>query len=682
MTTSRSKSQAKGRARRSKAPFRKILIANRGEIACRIMRTAKRMGIGTVAVYSEADQGALHVSMADEAVLIGPAASAESYLVVERILDAIKTTGADAVHPGFGFLAENADFARALESAGITFIGPSPEAIAAMGDKIESKKLANKAGVSTIPGHLGEVADAKAASRIAKEIGFPVMIKASAGGGGKGMRIARSAGEVAEGFASAQSEARSSFGDDRILLEKYVEQPRHIEIQVLADSHGNAIYLNERECSIQRRHQKVIEEAPSPFVDAAMRRAMGEQAIALAQAVDYRSAGTVEFVAGADKSFYFLEMNTRLQVEHPVTEMITGLDLVEQMIRVAAGEKLTIGQKDVALDGWSMEARVYAEDPGRGFLPSIGRLSRYLPPTESNHVRVDSGVAEGGEISMYYDPMIAKLVTHGATRDQAIERLSHALDEFAIQGVSHNVPFLASVAANQRFREGRLTTDFIADEYGDGYDSAIVPAPARDALVAVGAFVHMRAAERASRLTGRTDDGRYRPGRAFMVALGEAETWVELAPADDGYDVAADGRTIAIRAPSWRPGDLVFRGLVDGREVAVQVVRSDREAWRLIHGGAAVDVLVRSARAAELAARMPKKEPPDLSKFLLSPMPGLVVSIAVGQGDQVKAGEELCVIDAMKMENVLRAERDGSVADLKVAPGDSLAVDQVIMTFA
>jgi len=682
MTTSRSKSPAKGRSRRSKAPFRKILIANRGEIACRIMRTAKRMGIGTVAVYSEADEAALHVAMADEAVLIGPAPSTESYLVVDRILDAIKTTGADAVHPGFGFLSENADFARTLESAGITFIGPSPDAIAAMGDKIESKKLANQAGVSTIPGHLGEVADAKAAARIAKEIGFPVMIKASAGGGGKGMRIARSAGEVADGFASAQSEARSSFGDDRILLEKYIEQPRHIEIQVLADSHGNAVYLNERECSIQRRHQKVIEEAPSPFVDADMRRTMGEQALALAKAVDYRSAGTVEFVAGADKSFYFLEMNTRLQVEHPVTEMITGLDLVEQMIRVAAGEKLAIGQDDVALNGWAMEARVYAEDPSRGFLPSIGRLNRFNTPTESDHVRVDSGVAEGGEISMYYDPMIAKLVTHGETRDQAIGRLAHALDEFAIHGVSHNVPFLASVAANQRFRDGRLTTDFIAEEYGDGYDPNVVPETARDVLVAVSAFVHMRAAERAARLSGRTDGGRYQPSQAFTVAIGDAETGVELRPVEGGYRITADGRGISVRAEDWRMGDLVFRGQVDGRDVAVQVERSNREAWRLVHGGAAVDVLVRSARAAELVARMPRKEPPDLSKFLMSPMPGLVVSIAVEAGDDVKAGEELCVIDAMKMENVLRAERDGTVETLKVAPGDSLAVDQVIMTFA
>ncbi len=680
MTTSRSK--PKGRSRRSKALFRKILIANRGEIACRIMRTAKRMGIGTVAVYSEADDGALHVRMADEAVAIGPAPSAESYLVVERIIDAAKKTGADAIHPGFGFLSENGDFARALEKAGITFIGPSPEAIAAMGDKIESKKLANKAGVNTIPGHLGEVADAKQAAVIAKDIGFPVMIKASAGGGGKGMRIARSAGEVAEGFASAQNEARSSFGDDRILIEKYVEQPRHIEIQLLADAHGNALYLNERECSIQRRHQKVVEEAPSPFVDADMRRAMGEQAVALAKAVDYRSAGTVEFVAGADKSFYFLEMNTRLQVEHPVTEMITGLDLVEQMIRVAAGEKLAIGQDEVALNGWAMESRVYAEDPGRGFLPSIGRLSKFKLPTESAQVRVDSGVSEGGEISMYYDPMIAKLVTHGETRDQAIDRMAHALDEFAIRGVSHNVPFLASVAANQRFREGRLTTDFIAEEYGAGYDSTQVPETAKDALVAVAAFVHMRAAERAAQTSGRTDGGRYQPEHTFTIAIGEEEQEVDLTPVETGYKVTANGRAISVRANDWQPGDLVFRGQVDGRDIAVQVERSDREAWRLVHGGAALDVLVRSARAAELAARMPKKEPPDLSKLLMSPMPGLVVSIAVEAGDDVKAGEELCVIDAMKMENVLRAERDGQVAALNVAPGDSLAVDQVIMTFA
>jgi propionyl-CoA carboxylase alpha chain len=664
-----------------KSPFNKILVANRGEIACRIFRTAQRMGIGTVAVYSEADAGALHVAMADEAVAIGPAASAESYLVAERILDAVKQTGADAVHPGFGFLAENAGFARSLLDAGVSFIGPTPSAIAAMGDKIESKKLANKAGVSTIPGHLGEVPDADEALTVANGIGYPVMIKASAGGGGKGMRIARSAGEVAEGFASAQNEARTSFGDDRILIEKYVEQPRHIEIQVLSDSHGNAVYLNERECSIQRRHQKVVEEAPSPFVDPAMRRAMGEQALALAAAVDYQSAGTVEFVAGADKSFYFLEMNTRLQVEHPITEMITGIDIVEQMIRVAAGEKLGFGQSDVALDGWAVEARIYAEDPGRGFLPSIGRLTTYRAPEESDQVRVDSGVGEGDEISMFYDPMIAKLVAHGDTRDQAIDRLGHALDAFAIRGLSHNVPFLASVAANARFRSGELTTDFIAEEYGEGYDSAAVPDAARDALIAVGAFAHMRAAERAATISGRTDDGRHQAVRAFMVALGDDETWVEMTPVQGGYDFEQDGRTIAVRTEGWRLGEPVFHGTVDGRAVAVQIERGTREAWRLIHGGAAIDVLVRSARAAELAARMPRKEPPDLSKFLLSPMPGLVVSMAVEPGATVKAGEELCVIDAMKMENVLRAERDGTVAEVKVAAGDSLAVDQVIMTF-
>ena len=677
MTTSHSKRMKK----QVKSPFKKILVANRGEIACRIFRTARRMGSATVAVYSEADAGALHVTMADEAVAIGPAPSAESYLVATRLLDAIKATGADAVHPGFGFLAENADFARAVEDAGVAFIGPTPSAIAAMGDKIESKKLANAAGVSTIPGHLGEVADADEAQAVADRIGYPVMIKASAGGGGKGMRIARAADQVADGFTSAQSEARSAFGDDRILIEKYIEQPRHIEIQVLADAHGNAVYLNERECSIQRRHQKVIEEAPSPFVEPAMRRAMGEQALALAKAVDYRSAGTVEFVAAADKSFYFLEMNTRLQVEHPVTEMITGIDLVEQMIRIAANEKLALKQADVALDGWAVEARIYAEDPARGFLPSIGRLTGYAAPKDNDHVRVDTGVAEGDEISMFYDPMIAKLIAHGENRDQAIDRLGHALDEFAIRGVSHNVAFLASVAANQRFRAGTLTTDFIAEEYGDGYDPATVPPGARDALIAVAAFVHMRAAERGANISGRTDGGRHQAGHAFMVALGDAETWVEMTPVENGYDIADNGRTIAVRAERWCPGDAVFRGQIDGRAIAVQVERSHREAWRLTHGGAAIDVLVRSARAAELAARMPRKDPPDLSKFLLSPMPGLVVSLAVDPGATVNAGEELCVIDAMKMENVLRAERDATVEAINVATGDSLAVDQVIMTF-
>ena len=677
MTTSHSKRMVNN----NKSPFKKILVANRGEIACRIFRTAQRMGIATVAVYSEADAGALHVAMADEAVAIGPAPSAESYLVAARILEAVKTTGADAVHPGFGFLAENADFAQALIDAGIAFIGPTPSAIAAMGDKIESKKLANAAGVSTIPGHLGEVADAEEALTVSDGIGYPVMIKASAGGGGKGMRIARAAGEVADGFASAQNEARNSFGDDRILIEKYIEQPRHIEIQVLADAHGNAVYLNERECSIQRRHQKVIEEAPSPFVDADMRRAMGEQALALAKAVDYRSAGTVEFVAGADKSFYFLEMNTRLQVEHPVTEMITGIDLVEQMIQIAAGEKLALTQDQVALDGWAVEARIYAEDPARGFLPSIGRLTKFSAPDVGAHVRVDTGVEEGDEISMFYDPMIAKLIAHGETRDQAITRLGQALDQFAIRGVSQNVAFLASVTGNQRFRGGTLTTDFIAEEYGDGYESAVVPARARDALIAVASFVHMRAAERGASISGRTDGGRHQAGHAFMVALGEDETWVEMNPVDGGYDIAEGGRAIAVRAARWRPGAPVFRGQVDGQEVAVQVERSNREAWRLTHGGASIDVVVRSARAAELAARMPRKTPPDLSKFLISPMPGLVVSLAVAPGATVKAGEELCVIDAMKMENVLRAERDGTVEAINVAAGDSLAVDQVIMTF-
>ena len=657
--------------------FDKILIANRGEIACRVMRTAKRMGIATVAVYSEADAGSRHVEMADEAVLIGPAPSAQSYLLAERILAAVKDTGAQAIHPGFGFLSENADFARQLEAEGIAFIGPGPDAIAAMGDKIESKKLAAAAGVSTIPGHDQAIIEANAATAIAAKIGYPVMVKASAGGGGKGMRVVETAEDLAESFASAQNEGRNSFGDDRMLIEKFITSPRHIEIQLMADAHGNAVYLNERECSIQRRHQKVIEEAPSPFVDADMRRAMGEQAVALAKAVNYRSAGTVEFVAGADKSFYFLEMNTRLQVEHPVTEMITGLDLVEMMIRVAGGEKLPITQDDVALDGWAVESRIYAEDPARGFLPSIGRLVRFRTPEETDSVRIDTGVGEGDEISMHYDPMIAKLVTHGPDRATAIARMGTALDGFMVGGINTNVPFLASVCRNARFGEGTLTTNFIAEEYGDAYGADAPEGEVAEVLAGVAALVEGRVAARAAMLGGEADGTR----QDLSISIGEAEWQVGVTLVDGGCDLEIDGKTLAVRDDGWQPGEPIFRGRVAEHDVVVQVSRGAREAWRLVHGGAAVDVLVRSARAAAMAARMPIKEPPDLSKFLLSPMPGLVVSVAVAPGDMVKAGEPLCVVDAMKMENVLRAELDVTVAEVKARAGDSLAVDQVIMTF-
>jgi len=660
--------------------FKKLLVANRGEIACRIMRTARAMGIPTVAVYSEADARALHVREADEAVAVGPAPSAESYLRIDRIVAAIRETGADAVHPGYGFLSENAAFAEACAEAGVTFIGPGTEAIAAMGDKIESKRLAQKAGVNTIPGYMGIIEDADEAAGIARDIGYPVMIKASAGGGGKGMRVAADDQEVRDGFRSARSEAKSSFGDDRVFIEKFIEQPRHIEIQVLADEHGNAVYLGERECSIQRRHQKVIEEAPSPFIDPATRKAMGEQAVALARAVGYCSAGTVEFVVDGDRNFYFLEMNTRLQVEHPITEMVTGLDLVEQMIRVAAGERLAFEQDDIRLEGWAIEARVYAEDPVRGFLPSIGRLTRYRPPETGDHVRVDTGVYEGGEISMFYDPMIAKLVTRGSDRDEAIRRMQEALDAFHIRGVSHNIGFLAAVLARPRFLEGRLSTGFIAEEYPDGFRGVDIDGQGRDVLTAIGAVLHFAEQEQACMTSGRIDRGRYRPAREWVVQVHEDVRTVTIETARGGWDVTDGDRVISVRG-DWRPGSGMFEGTVDGRSVHVQFDRLV-EGYRLSYGGAAVEVVVRTPRAAAFAARMPKKEPPDLSRMLLSPMPGMVIRVAVAEGDDVRAGEELLVVDAMKMENVLRAERDGKVEKVKVGPGDSVAVDQVLIEFA
>ena len=659
--------------------FQKILIANRGEIACRVIRTAHRMGIKAVAVYSEADADALHVEMADEAVLIGPPPAAESYLVAERIIQAAKDTGAEAIHPGFGFLSEKAAFVEAVEAAGLVFIGPGTKAIAAMGDKITSKKLAADAGVNTVPGHMGLIETPEEAVKIAGQIGYPVMLKASAGGGGKGMRIAYTDEEAHEGFLSARNEAKSSFADDRVFVEKFVEEPRHIEIQVLGDAHGTIVYLGERECSIQRRHQKVVEEAPSPFLDEATRQAMGEQAVALARAVDYKSAGTVEFIVDKDKNFYFLEMNTRLQVEHPVTEEITGIDLVEQMIRVADGEKLAFGQDDVTLNGWAVETRVYAEDPFRNFLPSIGRLTRYRPPVETGGVRVDTGVYEGAEITMFYDPMIAKLVTHGTTREDAIAKQRAALDAYYIRGISHNIPFLSAVMAHPRFQEGRLTTGFIAEEYPDGFSGGELADETRIAMVAIAAFINAVERSRASQIEGRIHDLTPAQDQEWVIAIDGVEAIATLAPTEGGAEVALDGRKVAVDS-GWVPGQPVFSGRIDGRAIHVEVDRLDL-GYRLTTDGVAQTVTVLSPRAAELARLMPERQEADTSQFLLCPMPGLVVSISVAAGDEVKAGQPLAVVEAMKMENILRAERDAVVATIKATPGDSLAVDDVILEF-
>jgi len=660
--------------------FKKILIANRGEIACRVIRTAKRMGIATVAVYSDADADALHVAEADEAVPIGAPPAAESYLRIEAIVAACRKTDAEAVHPGYGFLSEKALFAEALADAGVAFIGPGLKAIAAMGDKIESKKLARHAGVSTVPGHLDVIEDAAAAVKIARDIGYPVMIKASAGGGGKGMRIARNDAETRDGFRSASNEARSSFADDRVFIEKYIEEPRHIEIQVLGDSHGHVIHLGERECSIQRRHQKVIEEAPSPFLDPPTRTAMGAQAVALAKAVDYSSAGTVEFIVDRQRNFYFLEMNTRLQVEHPVTEMVTGLDLVEWMIRVAAGETLTLRQEEVRLTGSAIEARVYAEDPLRGFLPSIGRLVRYAAPA-GDGIRVDTGVFEGAEISVYYDPMIAKLVAYGATRGEAIARLGTALDAFHIRGLSHNIPFLAALLKKKRFADGRLSTNFIAEEFPEGFTGVEIDHEDEERAIVAAACIQRIIAEAEARIGGQlAGHGRVVPN-AWVVCIGHGRY---------GVLTHRDGHTIEVTredghgrrvATTWQPGQALFRGEIDRAPVVFQIDR-DGAGFRLTRGGATLAVKVLTPRAAELLAKMPEKQPPDLSRFLLSPMPGLLVSLAVDEGQEVKAGEELAVVEAMKMENVLRAERDGKVAHIRAKAGDSLAVDQVILEFA
>ena len=663
------KAASRAEAKLSKPPFDKILIANRGEIACRVIRTCKRLGIKTVAVYSEADADALHVREADEKVLIGPPPSAQSYLQIDRIVEACKQTGAQAVHPGYGFLSEKPEFQKALARAGIVFIGPDAFAIHAMGDKIESKKLAQKAGVSTVPGYLHAIADAEEAVKIAGKVGYPVMIKASAGGGGKGMRIAYSDEEAREGFGSATNEAKASFADDRVFIEKYVEEPRHIEIQLIADGHGNCLYLWERECSIQRRHQKVIEEAPSPFLDAKTRKAMGEEAVALAKAVKYKSAGTVEFIVDKHRKFYFLEMNTRLQVEHPVTELVTGLDLVELMIRVAAGEKLPLQQKDVKLNGWAVEARLYAEDPFRNFLPSTGRLVKYREPERGPDVRVDTGVYEGGEISMFYDPMIAKLCAYGKSRIDAIERMRRALDEFYVRGVSHNVPFLAALMAHPRFREGRLTTNFIAEEFKGGFTAAHLP-PRDPAMLAAIAAVADRI--KAARL-GVLQNSR-------VVLLNRQPVALTVTGNGPEFDVDVGDRRLAIET-GWSPGEPLMRAKVDRRTVVVQI-DAVGSGWRLTHEGGQAEALVLTPRQAELYALMPVKAAPDTSKFLLSPMPGLLASVAVSEGQEVKTGEVMAVVEAMKMENVLRATRDGTVKTLHAKAGDSLRVDQKIIEFA
>ncbi len=671
--------------------FKKILIANRGEIACRVMKTAKAMGIKTVAVYSDADRDAVHVAMADEAVHIGPPPAAQSYLLIDKIIDACKKTGAEAVHPGYGFLSEREAFPVELQKHGIVFIGPNPKAIAAMGDKIESKKAAAAAKVSTVPGYLGEIADAAQAVKIADEIGYPVMIKASAGGGGKGMRIAWSKKEVEDGFNSSRNEAKASFGDDRMFIEKFIVNPRHIEIQLIGDKHGNVLYLGERECSIQRRNQKVIEEAPSPLLDEKTRKAMGEQAVALAKAVGYDSAGTVEFVAGQDKSFFFLEMNTRLQVEHPVTELITGVDLVEQMIRVAAGEKLSFTQKDVTLKGWAVESRIYAEDPYRGFLPSIGRLVKYRPPYEGTSegvtVRNDTGVEEGGEISMFYDPMIAKLVTHAPTRLQAIDAQAEALDAFYIDGIQHNIPFLTALMQHPRWRKGELSTGFIAEEFPEGFKPRAPEGEELKVMAAVAAAIdhvqNMRKREISQQMHGKP----VRFSSQRVVALGKTLQRVDIEGKLDGvlkatlYDDKGKPADMLELASRWWPGDAVWSGVVRDRDASIQV-RPILNGYDLSYRGIHVPVRVYTEREAALAALMPEKVGADMSKFLLCPMPGLIKAVHVAEGAEVKAGDALAVVEAMKMENILRAERDGKVTKVNAKAGDSLAVDAVILEFA
>ncbi|WP_198929279.1 acetyl-CoA carboxylase biotin carboxylase subunit [Polynucleobacter sphagniphilus] len=672
--------------------FKKILIANRGEIACRVMKTAKKMGIKTVAVYSEADKEARHVQMADEAVCIGPAPSRESYLVMDRIIQACKDTGAQAVHPGYGFLSENEQFAKRCEEEGIVFIGPKHQSIAAMGDKIASKKLALEAKVNTIPGFNEAIDKAEDAVKIAQGIGYPVMIKASAGGGGKGLRVAFNDKEAFEGFTACRTEALNSFGDDRVFIEKFVEGPRHIEIQVLGDSHGNVVYLGERDCSIQRRHQKVIEEAPSPFIDPATRKAMGEQAVALAKAVNYQSAGTVEFVVGKDKSFYFLEMNTRLQVEHPVTEGITGLDLVEQMIRVAAGEKLAFKQEDIQLDGWSMECRINADDPFRNFLPSTGRLVKYRPPQEMDGVRVDTGVYEGGEIPMFYDSMIAKLIVHGKDRTEAIEKMRSALNDFVIRGIHSNIPFQAALLQHPRFVSGDFTTGFIAEEYPHGFKTDSVQPADPKRLAALAAFMRYRYLEHIKMIDGQLVGHEMIIAKKFVVVTGARvgskedpyEIPIRLELKENVYSVyieEADGVSRYDIVSNWRPGEICLHATINGTSKITAQVERRGTKYLLVLDGAQFECMVLSPLGAELQRRMPVKVPPDTSKLVMSPMPGLLTTIAVKVGDAVTAGQKIAAIEAMKMENTLTAAQDGVVAEICAKEGDSLAVDQLIIRF-
>ncbi|MGC4395796.1 acetyl-CoA carboxylase biotin carboxylase subunit [Hydrogenophaga sp. T2] len=680
--------------------FKKILIANRGEIACRVIATARKLGIATVAVYSDADREARHVQLADEAVRLGPPPSRESYLLGDAIIAAAKEKGAEAIHPGYGFLSENEDFARKVEEAGLVFIGPKHYSIAAMGDKIASKKLANEAKVSTIPGHNEPIQSPEEAVAIAQKIGYPVMIKASAGGGGKGLRVAFNDKECHEGFSSCRNEARNSFGDDRVFMEKFVQEPRHIEIQVLGDAHGNVIYLNERECSIQRRHQKVIEEAPSPFISEATRQAMGEQAVALAKAVKYQSAGTVEFVVGKDQDFYFLEMNTRLQVEHPVTECITGLDLVELMIRVAAGEKLPLAQADVKREGWAIECRINAEDPFRNFLPSTGRLVRFIAPpqtmwqADTQHlqgVRVDTGVQDGGEIPMYYDSMIAKLIVHGKDRNDAIAKMREALNGFVIRGVQSNIPFQAALLAHPKFVKGDFNTGFIAEHYGQGFRAEDVPHDDPDFLVALAAFVRRKSRERAAGLSGQLPGYGVKVGHDYTVIVLDKAGQHRQVPVHvdevvgqiGAAVVTVAGQRYAIHSPS-RLNDVVITGQCNDRAFTAQLERgTPRNPLALVvqHNGTRIEAMVVSPRMAELHALMPFKAPPDMSKYVLSPMPGLLVQVAVQPGQKVQAGERVAVIEAMKMENVLFASADGVVAKVVAKQGDSLAVDQPIVEF-
>jgi len=700
--------------------FDKILIANRGEIACRIIHTARRLDCRVVAIYSDADRDAVHVRMADEAIHIGPAPAAESYLSIDNVVEAIRKSGADAVHPGYGFLSENPVFARAVRAAKATFIGPDPDTLTTMGDKIAAKKIAQDAGVNVIPGQAAALPDADEAVAVAREVGYPVMLKAAAGGGGKGMRIASNDDEAAEGFDRARSEARSSFGDDRIFCERYIEQPRHIEIQILADAHGNAIWLGERECSLQRRHQKVIEEAPSPFVDEALRRAMGDQAVALARAVGYVTAGTVEFIVGADRTFYFLEMNTRLQVEHPVTELVTGMDIVEQMIRTAAGEPLTLTQADVRVEGWALEARVYAENPLNDFVPSSGRLRRYLPPGETPLVRVDMGVGEGDEITLHYDPMIAKVCTWGETRDDAIETMGQSLDEFYISGIDHNIAFLTNLITHPRFRAGDLCTAFIDQEYPDGFQPSHIKPDDPHLLTAISAAIHQQLAERAAqvsgqismqaasqvsgqvpgpvsgqmsgqgssrmsgRMSGRPDTAHPSVNRNWIVLVDDEQHAVRVTPDDaqeEGlgicYNVILHGEAFTVRS-NWTPGSPLFTGAVNGQRITVQV-DIDGVGYRISHAGAVARCLVLRPSVAKLYSLMPVKRAPDLSQYLLSPMPGLLLSVLVAEGDPVRAGQMLAIVEAMKMENVLRAGQDGVVAKLRAEPGDTLSADQIIL---